>query len=193
MIPIDFIETRSLLLIKRIFLKKILLSTIFLSCTLLSANITQLTSLESNFKQSITNDQNSRITYSGKMYASKQNNQALWIYTSPIEKKIYYKDGSIVIIEPELEQAIFAKLSKVPNVLNLLNSAKQISENRYETTFNNVKYTIEVAGDKIKNIVYTDEIQNRVNIEFNTQKTNEKIDNSMFVYTIPEDYDILEQ
>ncbi len=164
-----------------------------MSTTLLSANITQLNSLESNFKQSIVNDQNSRITYSGKMYATKQNNQALWEYTSPIEKKIYYKDGSIVIIEPELEQAIFAKLSKVPNVLSLLNSAKRISENRFETTFNNVKYMIETNGNKINSISYTDEIQNRVTIEFNTQKTNENINASKFVYSIPEDYDILEQ
>ncbi len=164
-----------------------------MSTTLLSANITQLNSLESNFKQSIVNDQNSRITYSGKMYATKQNNQALWEYTSPIEKKIYYKDGSIVIIEPELEQAIFAKLSKVPNVLSLLNSAKRISENRFETTFNNVKYMIETNGNKINSISYTDEIQNRVTIEFNAQKTNENINASKFVYSIPEDYDILEQ
>ncbi len=174
-------------------MKKILLSVALLSTTLLSANITQLNSLESNFKQSIVNDQNSRITYSGKMYATKQNNQALWEYTSPIEKKIYYKDGSIVIIEPELEQAIFAKLSKVPNVLSLLNSAKRISENRFETTFNNVKYMIETNGNKINSISYTDEIQNRVTIEFNAQKTNENINASKFVYSIPEDYDILEQ
>lgn len=174
-------------------MKKILLSMAFMSTTLLSANITQLNSLESNFKQSIVNDQNSRITYQGKMYATKQNNQALWEYTSPIEKKIYYKDGSIVIIEPELEQVIFAKLSKVPNVLSLLNSAKEISENKFETTFNNVIYTIATEGEKIKSISYTDEIQNRVTIEFNAQKTNEYIDVNKFVYTIPEDYDILEQ
>lgn len=178
---------------KRIFLKKLLLSVALLSTSLLSGNITQLNSLESNFKQSIVNDQNSRITYSGKMYATKQNNQALWIYTSPIDKKIYYKDGSIVIIEPELEQVIFAKLSKVPNVLSLLNGAKQISENKFATTFNNVKYTIATDGNKIQSISYIDEIQNSVTIEFNEQKTNQKIDANKFVYSIPEDYDILEQ
>ena len=180
-------------IMKRIFLKKILLSAVLLSTSLLSANITQLNSLESNFKQSIVNDQNSRITYKGKMYATKQNNQALWVYTTPIEKKIYYKDGAIVIIEPELEQVIFAKLSKVPNVLSLLNSAQKISTNKFETTFNNVKYLITTNGNKIQSIAYTDEIQNRVTIEFNAQKTNEPIDGNKFVYSIPKDYDILEQ
>ena len=153
----------------------------------------QLNSLESNFQQSITNEQNSRITYSGKMYATKQNNQALWVYTNPIEKKIYYKSGSIVIIEPELEQAIFAKLSKVPNVLSLLNSASQVSANKLQTTFNNIVYTITTNGNKIKSISYTDEIQNRVVITFSGQKTNRPIANSKFAYKIPQDYDILEQ
>jgi outer membrane lipoprotein carrier protein len=127
------------------------------------------------------------------MYATKQNNQALWVYTSPIEKKIYYKNGSIVIIEPELEQVIFAKLSKIPNVLTLLNNAKQVSANTLTTTFNNIVYKITTNGNKIKSISYTDEIQNRVLIEFNAQKTNGHIDGSKFVYSIPEDYDILEQ
>jgi outer membrane lipoprotein carrier protein len=174
-------------------LKKSLLAAALLTSSLLSANITQLKSLESNFKQSIVNDQNSRITYKGKMYATKENNQALWIYTTPIEKKIYYKNGSIVIIEPELEQVIFAKLSKVPNVLTLLNGAKKISQNKLQTTFNNIKYTITTEGNKIKSINYTDEIQNRVIIEFNSQMINGSISSNTFNYSIPEDYDILEQ
>ncbi len=174
-------------------MKKIILLTTLLSCTLLSANILNLSSLESNFKQSIVNEQNSRVIYSGKMYASKKNNQALWEYNSPIEKKIYYKDGNIVIIEPELEQAIFAKLSKVPNVLQLLSSAKKTSANELVTTFNNIRYTITTEKEKIKTISYTDEIQNRVTIEFSAQKTNKRIDSDRFVYSIPDDYDILQQ
>jgi len=175
------------------YLKKILLSTTLLCASLLSANIENLYSLESSFKQSITNEQNSRITYSGKMYATKQNNQALWEYNSPIEKKIYYKDGNIVIIEPELEQAIFAKLSKVPNILQLLSNAKKTSDNQFVTTFNNIKYTIKTNGDKIESISYIDEIHNKVIIEFNNQTVNREIDKKRFVYSIPNDYDILKQ
>ncbi len=174
-------------------MKKLLLSIALFSTTCLSAKITQLTSLESNFTQSITNDQNSKITYRGKMYATTKNNQALWIYTNPIDKRIYYKDGSVVIIEPELEQAIFAKLSKVPNVLSLLNRAKTISNNKLQTTFNNIVYTITTDGSKIKRIDYTDEIQNRVTISFDAQKVNSPIDRTKFTYHIPEDYDILQQ
>jgi len=174
-------------------LKKFLLTATVLCSTLLNASIAELDSLESNFKQSIVNEQNSKITYKGKMYATKQDNQALWEYKSPIEKKIYYKSGNIVIIEPELEQVIFAKLSKIPNVLSLLNSAKQVSDNKLVTTFNKIKYIITTDGDKIKRIDYVDEIQNRVTIEFSNQKTNGKINSAVFSYTIPADYDILEQ
>lgn len=174
-------------------MKKILLSSILFSCTLLSANISELHTLESDFKQSIVNEQNSQITYSGKMYATQKDNQALWEYTTPIVKKIYYKEGNIVIIEPELEQAIFAKLTKVPNVLQLLNSAQKLSDTKLVTTFNKIKYTITLDKNKIKKITYVDEIQNKVTIVFEKQTTNGYIKPETFVYSIPEEFDILEQ
>ncbi len=174
-------------------MKRILLSSILFTQALLSDNITQLSSIESNFQQSITNEQNSKIIYSGKMYATQKENQALWEYQTPIVKKIYYKKGNIVIIEPELEQAIFAKLTKVPNVLQLLNSAKKTSKNELITTFNKIDYTITLENQTIKTISYVDEIQNHVTITFDKQKTNREIKSEVFVYNIPEDYDILQQ
>jgi outer membrane lipoprotein carrier protein len=180
-------------ILKRINLQKIIFTTLLLSATLLNASIKELFSLESHFTQQIINDQNSKITYTGKMYATKNNNQALWIYNSPVEKKIYYKGGSVVIIEPELEQVIFAKLSKVPNIMNILSNAVEVSTNTYVTTFNKIEYTINFNGEKIENISYTDEMQNRVTINFNSQIVNKMIENSKFSYSIPEDYDILEQ
>ena len=175
-------------------MKKTIFSFLILtSSTFLAADISTLNTFESNFKQTITNDQNSRITYHGKLYAKKDHNQALWIYTDPIDKKIYYSSGKVVIIEPELEQAIFAKLDKVPNILSLLKQAKKVSENTYITTFNNTQYKILVNHNQIENISYKDELHNRVNIAFVNQKSNRKIDNNKFAYHIPKDYDILEQ
>jgi outer membrane lipoprotein carrier protein len=127
------------------------------------------------------------------MYAKKDGNQALWIYNTPVEKSIYYKGGNIVIIEPELEQAIFAKLSKVPNIMKLLSNAKEITSNTYETNFNKIKYTIRLDGQNIKDISYIDEMQNKVIIEFNSQSINSEIADSKFSYIIPEGFDILEQ
>ncbi len=172
---------------------KKLLSVALLMAISLKANIYNLSSLESNFRQSITNDQNAKIVYYGKMYAKRENNQALWKYTSPINKNIYYKSGQLIIIEPELEQVIYAKMNKVPNILTILDNAIQIGENRLQTSFNNIKYNITMNGNKIEKIEYKDEMENRVRIVFTNENVNHEIDNSTFNFTIPEDYDILEQ
>ncbi len=174
-------------------MKKTILLSVAIYSTLFGLDIDNLKSFESNFKQSIVNEQNSRIVYSGKIYATKNSNQALWEYKNPIEKKIYYKGGDIVIIEPELEQAIFAKLTKVPNILQLLENSKRVSKNQLSTTFNKIKYTIFTSENMIKKIVYTDEIHNRVTIEFSNQLINRDISKSRFVYNIPDEYDILKQ
>ena len=173
-------------------LKLFVLSSLFVASTI-SANSLNILTLESNFKQSITNDQNSKITYTGKMYATQTKNQALWEYNAPIVKKIYYKSGKLVIIEPELEQVIYAKLDKVPNILKLLKDAKQTDDNVLQTKFNGITYSIDTEGNKIEKISYTDEMQNRVVISFTNEKVNNHISDSKFIYSIPEDYDILEQ
>ncbi len=172
--------------------KLLALSALFLTSTI-SANSLNIQSLESNFRQSIINDQNAKIIYTGKMYATQTKNQALWEYNTPIIKQIYYKGGKLVIIEPELEQAIYAKLDKVPNVLKLLKSAKKISQNILQTRFNGLTYKITTAGNQIEKISYTDEMQNKVVISFTNEIVNQGIDSSRFSYKIPADYDILEQ
>jgi len=173
--------------------KRVFLFLTFMGSSLFCSDLSRLESFESDFKQIITNDQNSKIIYKGKLYAKKEKNLALWIYTSPIDKKIYYSEGKVVIIEPELEQAIFAKLDKVPNILSLLKKAERISKNTYITAFNNTNYKITLNGDKIEKITYKDELQNKVTILFSHQKSNEPIKNDKFVYKIPGDYDILNQ
>ncbi len=173
-------------------LKLSLLSGLCISSTML-ANTLNIQTLESNFKQSITNDQNAKIVYTGKMYATQAKNKALWEYNSPIVKKIYYKGGKLVIIEPELEQVIYAKLDKVPNVLKLIKSAKKVADDTLQTRFNGITYNILIEGNKIINITYIDEMQNSVAIEFSNEKINRFLNESIFSYTIPADYDILEQ
>ncbi len=171
---------------------KLILSGVTLT-TLLSANMNNLNSFESDFKQSITNDQNSSIEYDGKISALRDDNVALWEYNSPVSKKIYYYDGRLVIIEPELEQAIFANLEQVPNILKLLKNAKMSSDNIYETIFADIQYKIFTNGDKIEKITYLDQLQNKVLIKFYNQKVNQKINKQKFIFKIPENYDILKQ
>ena len=172
--------------------KLLTLSALFLTSTI-SANSLNIQTLESDFKQSITNDQNAKVTYSGKMYAKQAKNQALWEYNTPIIKQIYYQGGKLVIIEPELEQVIYAKLNKVPNILKLLQSAKKVSADTLETKFNGLTYRIKTDKNTIEKISYTDEMENKVVISFTNEIVNHPIANSRFSYTIPDGYDILEQ
>ncbi len=173
-------------------IKLFVLSSLLATSTIFANNL-NIQTLESNFKQSITNDQNAKIVYTGKMYATQAKNQALWEYNAPIVKKIYYTGGKLVIIEPELEQVIYAKLDKVPNVLKLIKSAKKVAEDTLQTRFNSITYNILIEGNKIINITYIDEMQNSVAIEFSDEKVNKFFNDSVFAYTIPADYDILEQ
>ncbi len=173
--------------------KIVFLFLTLMGTTLFCNSLAKLESFESDFRQIITNDQNSKIIYKGKLYAKKDKNLALWIYTSPIDKKIYYSEGKVVIVEPELEQAIFAKLDKVPNILSLLKKAKKVSKDTYITTFNNTNYKITLKNKLIEKITYKDELQNRVTILFLNQKINKPISKERFVYKIPQEYDILNQ
>ena len=170
----------------------LLFSGLLYSASLMAKNI-HIESIQSHFTQSITNDQNAVITYKGNMYASQKENKALWEYHAPIIKQIYYQDKKLVIIEPELEQVIFAKLDKIPNILALLKEAKKVGKETYETSFAGLTYTIMMKGEKIEKIQYKDELQNRVVIAFKEEKINQKIDSQIFEYTIPKGYDILEQ
>lgn len=169
------------------------LALVAIVATVLSADINKIETLSANFVQKIVNNGQSSIVYSGKMYAKKKKNQTLWIYKKPIEKYIYYRDGSIVVIEPELEQATFAKLDKVPNILSLIRKAKRVSKTKLKTKFNGTTYDIDVKGDKILKVKYLDEMQNRVTISFKNELINQNISDNKFIYQIPAGYDILEQ
>ena len=174
-------------------MKKKLLMMILVTSSLISADLANIKTIKTSFVQKIKNTANSVIIYKGEMFAKKENNLALWIYDKPVHKEIYYRDGDIVIIEPELEQATFAKLDKVPNIITLLKKAKKVSQNTLVTTFKDTKYTIKTDHEKIKEISYKDEMQNKVSISFINPKINTNINDSRFIYQIPAGYDILKQ
>jgi len=147
-------------------MKKKFLLLLFIASSLISADLTNIKTIKTSFIQKIKNSANNVLIYKGKMYAKKQNNLALWIYTQPVKKEIYYRDGDITIIEPDLEQATFAKLKTIPNIITLLKNAKSVSKNKLITKFNNTKYIIITDKKFVKYIAYKDEMQNQVVIQF---------------------------
>lgn len=159
---------------------------------LLGGPLEAFKTLQSDFTQNVTNEQNKTISYSGSFYAT-QDKKALWVYVKPVSKKIYFNDKKVVIIEPELEQAIITTLENTPNIAMLISEAKEIKANTYATTFMSTTYTIIATKDGIEKVTYKDKLDNHVEILFSNQTSNIFLDDILFKADIPVGYDIIRQ
>jgi outer membrane lipoprotein carrier protein len=157
------------------------------------AGILDIMSIKSRFEQYITNEQGKVITYKGEVFAKREGSRALWKYVSPINKSIYFSKDAVVMIEPELEQAIVTKLHKAPNILKIFKEAKKIEANLYEATCCDYHYRISFEANKIKNIAYRDKLGNDIVITFVNAIQNQWVDDQTFHYVIPADYDLIEE
>jgi outer membrane lipoprotein carrier protein len=156
------------------------------------AGVLDFNTLHCDFTQTIKNDSNSTLTYAGNFYATNQK-KALWIYKTPVEKKIYFKDNKVAIFEPELEQVIITTLKNSPNITQIIKEAKQVSKNRYTTTFDDTQYFINTKNGEIYSINYKDKLGNRVKIVLKNIEKNIILDDALFEIKIPKNYDIVTQ
>ena len=163
---------------------------IFLTLSPLFADLTHIDSFEAEFTQTVTDEKGKKLHYKGHIIASKPQ-YALWNYTQPIEKKIYISLYRLTIVEPDLEQVITRNISNEFNFFKMLKNAKKLTNNKYETTIEHIKYTITLANNTISSISYTDEFSNDILITFMQQKTNQPIDKDLFIPKYPLDYDII--
>lgn len=160
--------------------------------TLLFAKIEHFKTIQSDFTQKVTNDQNKTIVYEGTFYATNDK-KALWIYEKPVSKKIYFNNTRVLIIEPELEQVIITTLENTPNIAQLLQEAKEVSPNRYITNYQETTYTIHTQKEQIEKVSYRDKLDNAVEILFTNQSTNLFLDEELFRAEIPRGYDIVRE
>lgn len=168
-----------------------LLIVLFFSLTLTFANnLKDINSFEASFKQSIINSSNKEILYTGKIYIKKPL-KIVWQYSEPIEKFVYILNANVTIIEPDLEQVIISKLDKEFNILELLNNATKISDSQYLATFNNTQYKLVIVNNQLQQINYKDSIDNDIFINFYNINQNKPIDDKIFTFTIPHQYDII--
>ncbi|CAM2779443.1 LolA-like outer membrane lipoprotein chaperone [Helicobacter burdigaliensis] len=152
----------------------------------------KIQSLEANFIQTLTLEDNHKISYEGKIFL-KSPKSALWQYTSPIVKEVYIEGNTLIIYEPKLEQATFSTLKKELNLLTLLKEAKKIDTNHYEATLSNQVYFIELKNDLPSIIRYTDELNNKVEIQLKDTKINELKNENIFDFTPPSNIDVIYQ
>ena len=172
------------------FVMKILI-LLFLSFFELFANkIQPINTYEATFHQIIINNSNKEIQYSGKIYI-KQPRQILWQYKDPIEKFVYINDTTVTIIEPELEQAIVSVLKEEINLLKLIKDAKSIDNTHYVSSLYGVDYHLTIIKDQLTAITYTDEIDNKITINFTNINQNQPIAKKVFRLRIPSYFDII--
>ncbi|MBE0498897.1 MAG: outer membrane lipoprotein chaperone LolA [Campylobacterales bacterium] len=147
---------------------------------------------EADFVQTITDEENKTLTYAGTMHA-KRPNSVLWLYTDPINKKIYVNSKFAVIVEPELEQAIVKKLEGEIDFFGILASAQIVDKNHYKAIYKNISFTLKERDGVIEALSYTDPLENKVQIRFSKQKQNRPMEQSLFTPKIPKEFDIIQE
>ena len=168
---------------------KHLLATLLCS-TLSFASINNITSFEANFIQSVTDDKNTSLKYSGYIAAQKPQN-AVWNYMKPIKKDVFITERSVTIIEPEIEQVIIRKIESNFDFFMMIKNAIEIDKNTYKAQYKKANFTIKMKNNLIKSISYKDEFENDVVISFEKQKQNSKINKKKFIPIIPAEFDII--
>jgi outer membrane lipoprotein carrier protein len=147
-------------------------------------------SFSGSFEQHIVDDQNKTIIYHGHVWA-KRPDKALWEYSDPIKKSVYVHGHRVIVVEPDLEQAIIKTISSDIDLFALIASAKPIGNETYEAHYADQIFTIKLMHGVIERIDYLDPFENSVNLIFSNQEQNKRIDDEKFFARIPKAYDII--
>lgn len=162
-----------------------------LAVTWLWADLLIPKTLQATFVQQIhATENNETLTYRGSLRA-KLPDEAIWHYQTPIAKEVCIKRGLAYVIEPELEQVTLYSIEHAVPILEILNHAEPLSKNRYLARYNAREYALHI-DDKghIRSIGYTDELDNRAEILFETVTYDEAMQPIECI--IPKTYDLLD-
>ena len=154
------------------------------------ASLGDIVSFQADFTQSVTDDKKKVLTYNGSVLASKPQN-ALWRYSKPVNKDVYINSRRVTIIEPEIEQVIIKRIESNFDFFNMIKNAKKIEKNIYMAIYKDSEFTITTKDELIKSISYIDEFENSVEVVFDNQKQNDKINKELFIPNIPLEFDIV--
>jgi len=162
---------------------------LLLSFTISYAKL-QITTFQSDFIQTVTNDQNKTLRYKGELFF-KAPNLAKWIYISPMPKEIYIKGDQVTIIDKALEQVMIKRLDPNFDFQKLLQLAKKISKEHYRARYKGKLFDIFFKNDKLWRISYLDDLGNKVEIRFLHPKQNLSIKRAVFDFKINPSWDII--
>ena len=147
-------------------------------------------SFSADFSQTVTNEHNKKITYSGSLSVKKPD-KALWNYKKPVKKELYINESQIIVYEPELMQAVYMHKKSMPSINEMLKSAVDLGGGKYKTRSADKDITFELTGSLPQNISYIDDMGNSVKIVFSNQKKNPPLTNANFEFNAPSGIDII--
>ena len=171
----------------------LLLSTAFIFMThLLAEGIHIPVSFNGTFTQQVKNSKGKIIRYRGKVYFNAPS-ESKWIYQSPTKKEVCSSGNQLVVIDHDLEQVSYYTINKGFDLSRVLKRAKLYKGRTYTTKYGDILYTIILnSNGEIEQIAYKDNLDNIVNIMFNTiHYRNKPLSGSKFICARPKGYDTI--
>ena len=162
---------------------------LLLSFTITYAKL-QITSFQSDFIQTVTNEQNKTLCYKGEIFF-KAPNMVKWVYTSPMPKEIYIKEYQVTIIDKALEQILIKRIDPNFDFQTILKKAKKISKDHYQAKYNGKLFDIFLKNGILWRILYLDDLGNRVEIKFLHPQQNVAIDKKVFDFRLDPSWDVI--
>lgn len=147
--------------------------------------------IQADFIQT-TYQQNEKLTYSGKLFA-KNPNLAKWIYEIPLKKEIYLNANEVIIYEPLLDQATFSKIDKKTDFFTIITSATLGKDGNYHTQIDSIDYTLVLKDNKPYQIIYKDELDNKIEITLQEVELNPSLKEDIFIFFPNPNIDIIKQ
>ncbi len=174
------------------FYRLVIAFVLFCVSSMASTDIRDLDSFKASFVQVITSNSQNKIEYKGEVFI-KKSGKILWKYKTPVVKNVYINNDFAIVDEHELEQAIYTQLESEINIIKVLNGSKKVNENSYTTNIDDVDYLIKTSKDdnKISYIKYKDKLENDVEIKFTNVAQNGEIQDEIFKFVIPSNYDVI--
>lgn len=163
---------------------------LFLFALSLIASPKELSSFNSKFVQTIIDDNNKKIIYSGELWASKPQN-ALWVYQKPIQKSVYVNGPKVTVVEPQIEQVTIRTLDDEIDFLQIIQKAKKVDDEKYTAAVKGQTYTVQFKNNLLASITYKDSYDNRVTIQFTNPVQNKPVEAGRYKPVIPEGFDII--
>lgn len=163
---------------------------LFICSAALFAFAESVTTFQADFEQQIVDENGKKVVYNGSLSAVRPD-RAYWRYDTPVSKKIYVLQDEVVMIEPDMEQAIVRKMQEEIDLFSILANAKEIDENHYEATYRSQSFMIATEKGVVASIRYRDDFDNKIELRFFNQVQNAPIPPETFQVTIPSSYDII--